>query len=146
VGPEGGAVTVTTEDVLHGFLTAVESRDCDAVAACFTEDARYANVPHPPVIGADGIRALFARILPRCERVRWDLVTSAFEGRRAWLERVDRFWIEGREYAIECNGVFTVDDAGTRLAEVRDYVDLATWRNRLGGVLDAQSDAPGIRG
>lgn len=130
---------MSTETVLRGFLDAVESRDCDAVARCFTDDARYANVPHPPVVGPDGVRGLFARILPRCERVRWDVVTSAYDGPRAWLERVDRFWIQAREYAIECNGVFTVDPTGSRLTEVRDYVHLATWRDRLGGVLDLEA-------
>ena len=139
---------MSTRGVVRGFLDAVESRDCDAVAACFTEAARYANVPHPPVVGPAGVRALFARILPRCESVRWDVVTSAYDGPRAWLERVDRFWIQGREYAIECNGVFTVDATGTRLAEVRDYVDLATWRDRLGGVLDPEpgDQEPGALG
>jgi ketosteroid isomerase-like protein len=118
------------------FLAAVESGDPDAVAGCFTDDARYANVPHPPAVGPAAIRALFARVLDRCERVRWDVVSAASDGDRAWLERVDRFWIDGREYAIECNGVYTVDPARGQLAEVRDYVDLATWRERLGDVLD----------
>jgi limonene-1,2-epoxide hydrolase len=63
------------------------------------------------------------------------VVSSAYDGDRAWLERVDRFWIDGREYAIECNGVYAVDPASGLLDEVRDYVDLATWRQRLGDVL-----------
>ena len=67
--------------------------------------------------------------------MRWDVVTSAYDGDRAWLERVDRFWIDGQEYAIECNGVYTVDPASGLLDEVRDYVDLATWRQRLGDAL-----------
>lgn len=125
----------TTRAVVARFLAAVESGDCDAVAACFTEGARYANVPHPPAVGRAGIRQMFAPILGRAERVRWDVVTSAYDGETAWLERVDRFWIDGREYAIECNGVYTVDPARALLAEVRDYVDLATWRHRLGDVL-----------
>ncbi len=125
---------MTTREVVARFLAAVHDRDCDAVAGCFTADARYANVPHPPAVGPAAIRAVFARILPRCERVHWEIVSAAYDGQRAWLERVDRFWIGGREYAIECNGVYVV--AGPRLAEVRDYVDLATWRARLGGVLD----------
>lgn len=129
----GSTVRVATDRL----LAAVASRDCDGVAACFTADARYANVPHPPAMGPTAIRAVFARILPRCERVDWEVVSAAYVGPRAWLERVDRFWIDGRVYAIECNGVFTVDrDLGT-LREVRDYVDLATWRARLGTVLDA---------
>jgi limonene-1,2-epoxide hydrolase len=117
------------------FLAAVESCDADAVAECFTERASYANVPHPPAVGRTAIRAMFAPILGRSERVRWDVVSSAYDGDRAWLERVDRFWIDGREYAIECNGVYAVDPASGLLEEVRDYVDLATWRQRLGDVL-----------
>jgi len=131
---------VTTRAVVRRFLDAVESRDCDAVAACFTHDARYANVPHPPAVGPAAIRAVFARILPRCDRVQWDVVSSAYEGDTAWLERVDRFWIDGREYAIECNGVYRVDPGSARLAEVRDYVDLGVWRQRLGDVLERGSD------
>jgi limonene-1,2-epoxide hydrolase len=121
------------------FLHAVESGDLDAVAGCFTDRARYANVPHPPAVGPDAIRAMFAPILRRAERIRWDVVSSAYDGDRAWLERVDRFWINGREYAIECNGVYTVDHGSGLLAEVRDYVDLATWQQRLGDVLNRSS-------
>ena len=132
---------MSTRAVVRRFLQAVEGRDCDAVAGCFTPDARYANVPHPPAVGPAEIRAVFARILPRCERVRWDVLTSAYDGDLAWLERVDRFWIGGREYAIECNGVYRVDPLRGQLAEVRDYVDLGVWRERLGGVLDAPGPA-----
>lgn len=132
---------MTAEKIVRRFLDAVETRDCDAVACCFTITARYANVPHPPAGGPAAIRAVFARILPRCERVEWEVVSSAYADRQAWLERVDRFWIDGREYAIECNGVYTVDLSAQLLSEVRDYVDLATWQRRLAGVLDTPAGA-----
>ena len=71
------------------------------------------------------------RILDRSDEVRWDIVTEAYAPHRAWLERVDRFRIDGTEYAVRCNGVFEVDtDAGV-ITEVRDYVDLGEWRGRL---------------
>ena len=124
-----------TRDAVQRFLAAVESGDCHAVATCFAEDGRYANVPRPAAVGRAAIRAMFEPILSRSERVRWDVVSSAYGDGTAWLERVDRFWIGGREYAIECNGVFVVDPARGLLTEVRDYVDLATWRERLGDVL-----------
>ena len=141
VGAPGGAGAVTdpaaaTRAAVRRFLAAVESGDSDAVAGCFSEGASYANVPHPPAVGRDAIRAVFARILPRCERIRWDLVSSAYDDGTAWLERVDRFWMDGRVYEIECNGVYTVDPQVGLITEVRDYVDLATWRDRLGDVLD----------
>ncbi len=124
-----------TRAVVRRFLAAVESGRCDTVAACFAEDARYANVPRPAAAGRAAIRAMFEPILSRSQRVRWDVVGSAYAGGTAWLERVDRFWIDGREYAIECNGVFVVDPGRGLITEVRDYVDLATWHARLGDVL-----------
>ena len=116
------------------FLAAVESRDPVAVAACFTEEASYRNVPHEPAIGRSGIEQLFRPILSRSERVVWDIVSSAYSADTAWLERVDRFWIDGVEYRIECNGVARVDLPTGLLAEFRDYVDLGVWRQRLEGV------------
>jgi len=117
------------------FLEAVASRDLDRVTACFTADATWANVPHPIAVGSGAIRAMFAPILGRSERVEWEIVSAAYQDRLAWLERVDRFWIDGEEYWVECNGVFVVADDGERLREVRDYVDLTPWRARLTGVL-----------
>ena len=113
------------------LLAAVRTLDPAEVAACFTEDATYRNMPHEPAVGRGGVEALFAPILGRCERVVWDLVSAAYDGDTAWLERVDRFWIGGREYRIECNGVLRADPAGGLIAEFRDYVDLGVWRARL---------------
>ena len=116
---------------IHRFLDAVERRELPAIGRCFGPRSHYANVPHPPAIGPDQITAMFAPILSRAERVRWDVVTSCYDGHRAFLERVDRFWIDGVEYAIECNGVYEVDLESEVIAEVRDYVDLGLWRERL---------------
>lgn len=116
---------------IHEFLAAVEARDLPAVGRCFTPGARYANVPHPPTVGSDAIVALLEPLLTRATRVRWDVVASCYGERRAFLERVDRFWIDGTEYAVECNGVYEVDLELGAIAEVRDYVDLGPWRARL---------------
>lgn len=116
------------------FLAAVESRDPAAVAACFTASATYRNMPHEPAAGRAGIEAMFRPILSRSERVVWDIVSAAYGADTAWLERVDRFWIDGVEYRIECNGVARVDPGTGLIAEFRDYVDLGLWRQRLAGV------------
>lgn len=117
--------------VVRTFLAAVAARDVDAVLRCFAVDASWQNVPHEPAVGHDGIRAMLEPVLARSSRVRWDVVTEAYTGDRAWLERVDRFWIDGTEYAVQCNGVLDFDpDAGVVTA-LRDYVDLGEWRQRV---------------
>ena len=122
---------------VDAFFAAIETLNPEQVAACFTPTARYSNMPHAPAVGRDEIAAMFAPILNRCERARWDVVSRADVGYRAHVERVDRFWIGGREYAIECHGVYLIDAESGLIGEVRDYVDLSLWRDRLGGVLAA---------
>ncbi|MCD2187910.1 nuclear transport factor 2 family protein [Actinomycetospora soli] len=122
---------MTMPPALARFLAAVEARDASAASACFADGAPYANVPHPPVVGPDGVRDMLAPVLDRSEHVRWEIVTSALTERRCFLERVDRFVIDGREYAVACTAVVEIDPAADRITAFRDYVDLGEWRARL---------------
>lgn len=120
--------------VVRALLRAVAARDPDAVLRCFSPAATWQNVPHPAVTGHDGIRAMLSPILARSSRVQWDVVTEAYRDDRAWLERVDRFWIDGIEYAARCNGVLEFDASSGVITEFRDYVDLGEWRARIAEV------------
>ncbi|GEL26316.1 hypothetical protein PSU4_52700 [Pseudonocardia sulfidoxydans NBRC 16205] len=126
---------MSSREIVERFLAAVGAGDPDAAAACFAPDATYANMPHPPAVGPSQIKALLAPILNRAEYVEWEIVTASYAPTRAWLERVDRFRIDGREYAIECNGVVEIDPVSGLITAFRDYVDLGVWRARLGDVL-----------
>lgn len=118
-------------DLAHSMLEAVESRDVEAFLGYFSAEATWQNVPHPEVVGHGGIRAMLGPILERSEKVRWDVVSEAYAEHRAWLERVDRFWIDGQEYAARCNGVIEFDPETGLITEFRDYVDLGEWRSRI---------------
>ena len=123
------------KDILRTFFSAVESRDLDAIKRCFSEDARYSNVPHDPAVGRAAIGELFRPIVTRSERIEWQIVSSAYTEQRAHVERLDCFWIDGRRYAVACHGVALVDTAHGVITEFRDYVDLGPWREALGDVL-----------
>ena len=133
-GTSGTGVPIDARVAAERFLAAVEARDARAAGACFAPDAEYANVPHPPVRGPAGVEGMLAPILDRSERVRWEIVTASYTQRRAWLERVDRFVVDGQEYAVACNGVLEVDHTGL-ISAFRDYVDLGPWRELIGPVL-----------
>jgi limonene-1,2-epoxide hydrolase len=115
--------------VILKFLRALEARDADAVGACFAENASYhLLVPKPPVTGKAAILGVFETLLSETTAVRWDLVSHAVAGDRVFLERVDRFWYDGKEASIECLGVFEL--SGGLIETVRDYADHSTWRER----------------
>ena len=118
-------------EIFETFLISLESCDIDRILQSFTEQSSWQNVPHVPAVGLSEIRAAFESIVQRSSRIQWDVVSSAFEGSRGWVERVDRFWIDGIEYAVRCNGVFDFDVESSSILSVRDYVDLGEWRSRL---------------
>jgi limonene-1,2-epoxide hydrolase len=117
------------------FFAAIEARDVALAAACFAPGAPYQNVPHPPALGPAGVAGLLGPIVDRSQQVRWDIVSEAYVPGRAHLERVDRFWIDGTEYAVACHAVVEVDEEAGLITAFRDYVDLAPWRAQILGVL-----------
>ena len=129
-----------SEPVVRALLAAIESRDVRAIEDALSPRATWQNVPHPPAVGRDAVVRLLGDIVAWSDAVRWDVVSASFGPDTAWLERVDRFVIEGVEHAVRCNGVFTVADGV--VADVRDYVDLGEWRARVGPALTAMADRP----
>ena len=85
---------------------------------------------------------MLARVVTLCERVEWEVVSEAYSGDRAWLERVDRFWIDGECHSVCCNGVVTVDRRRGLVRSFRDYVDLGEWRERIAPVLERRAGDP----
>lgn len=125
----------STRTAVTALLDAIESRDLRAIHRALNPDATWQNVPHPPMLGREAVVAFLAGILTWADEVRWDIVSASYDGRRAWLERLDRFCLDGEWHEVSCNGVIDVDDAGL-VREVRDYVDLGEWRGRVQPVLE----------
>ena len=127
------AVTLSTHTTLDAFWAALASRDLRRIEDLLAPEVTWRNMPHPPAVGRRAVMELLAAIITWSDEVRWDVVSASYDGGRAWVERVDRFVLDGTEHYVECNGVFTVDQG--RICEVRDYVDLGEWRSRVATTL-----------
>lgn len=125
----------TAQAAVTDLLRVLESRDLRAVGRALSPEASWQNVPHPVVVSREHVVAFLSGILTWADEVRWEIVSASYEERRAWLERVDRFRFDGEWIDVRCNGVIEVDDAGL-VTDVRDYVDLGEWRERVQPVLD----------
>jgi len=128
---------VTTREAINNLLAAIESRDLRAVRQALHPAARWQNVPHPASEGRDAVIRLLGGILTWSDSVRWDVHRFFVSGTSASVERLDRFWLRGNEYAVACHGVFSVDADTGLVISVRDYVDLGEWRGRVNPVLAA---------
>jgi limonene-1,2-epoxide hydrolase len=114
---------------IAGFLAAINERDVEAVGRYLTEDIVYhLIVPLPPVSGLTNVLAALGSSITEADRVSWEVTGWARSGDQVFVERIDRFWFGAGEAAIECTGVFELRD--DKIAVVRDYADLGTWRAR----------------
>jgi limonene-1,2-epoxide hydrolase len=128
--------------IVRRFLDAVESRDLERVAACLADEVTWQNVPHPVKSGRGDVVGMLDGFVSLCERVEWEIVSAAYEGDTAWLERIDHFWIDGTCHSVCCNGVVAVDRKRGLVLSVRDYVDLGEWRARTRPVLERRAGEP----
>ncbi|WP_216892247.1 nuclear transport factor 2 family protein [Nocardia alni] len=114
---------------IAGFLDAINNRDAEGAGKYFTDDISYhLLMPHPAIVGREAVVDALRGAITEAERVQWDVVTFAATADTALVERLDRFWFRGTEVAIECTGVFELADG--KIAAIRDYADMNTWRER----------------
>src|SRR5262245_52196420 len=104
--------------------------DAAAIAALFTDDAVYINVPFPgenvggaavaAVLMSPALRERIARIEPR-------IISSVAQGNLAIVERVERFIPKDAE-PFELPVVGVVEVRGGKISAWRDYFDAGQWR------------------
>jgi limonene-1,2-epoxide hydrolase len=87
---------------------------------------------------------MLAPILTWSDRVEWEVVEMHAGINVTMVERIDRFWIDGDEYAVRCNGVFGVDTGAGVVTSVRDYVDLEEWRDRITPIYERMASRSSI--
>ena len=102
-------MTTTARDWLEGYKMAWESRDPDAAAALFTEDARYREQPFE---GADGVRNYWADVTATQSDVSFRYGTPIVVGDQTVAE----WWVTMKNGGVDVTlaGVFLLrfDDAG----------------------------------
>src|SRR5690606_25695019 len=85
--PIGGSMAMTIDTWLKGYRRAWESRDPDAAAALFTEDATYREEPYAePFLGRTGVRDYWTRVTATQEDVEFRSGTPVVDGDRAAVE------------------------------------------------------------
>ena len=111
-----------------------------ALAAFFTDDAVYHNVPFAPVIGKEAIEkniASFIRpgkaaapgVVP-VESIDFRIINIAANGPVVMTERVDVFKLPNKSFELPVMGAFEVRDG--KIKAWRDYFDVNQFTSRVG--------------
>jgi limonene-1,2-epoxide hydrolase len=111
------------------------------LAAFFTDDAVYHNIPMAPVIGRKAIAnniASFIRpgkaaapgIVP-VESIDFRIINIAANGPVVMTERVDVFTLAGKSFELPVMGTFEVKNG--KISAWRDYFDINQFTSRMNG-------------
>src|SRR6478752_10535663 len=95
------------------------------LAAFFTEDAVYHNIPQEPVTGRQNIANTIASFLrpgpPGIESIDFRVINIAANGPVVMTERVDTFTVSDRSFELQVMGIFEITDG--KINAWRDYFD-----------------------
>ncbi len=108
---------------------AVPKPDGATIAAYFTEDALYHNIPMEPIKGAPAIGKMLGAMGDTMQSQGWEVLHQVAQGNVVMNERVDRFKMGDKTVAIRVCGVFVLK--ADKIAEWRDYFDLAEFQNQM---------------
>jgi limonene-1,2-epoxide hydrolase len=122
-------------EVVRGFCAAWSANaPVEELAAFFTDDAEYHNIPLEPVHGRAAIAENIAEFLrpgsPGITAIDFQVKHIAAHGPVVMTERVDVFSLPDRTFELPVMGIFELTDG--RIRAWRDYFDLGQFTARMG--------------
>lgn len=121
------------ETVVREFIAAWSNLDPVELAAYFTSDGVYHNIPSNPVSGRENIQNFIAGFIRPWQETEWVIVSLATYGDTVIVERVDKTVVANQPVDLPVVGVFEMADG--KIKEWRDYFDLATYVDQLNAAL-----------
>ena len=104
------------------------------LAAFFTDDAVYHNIPQAPVTGREAIASLIDSFIrpgpPGIESIEFRVINIAANGPVVMTERVDTFKVADRSFELQVMGTFEITDG--KINAWRDYFDMNQFTSRMG--------------
>jgi limonene-1,2-epoxide hydrolase len=100
------------------------------LAAFFTDDAVYHNIPLAPVTGRDEIASTIASFTTGVEGIEFRVINIAGDGPLVMTERVDVFKLPDKAIELPVMGTFEVRDG--KIAAWRDYFDMNQFTSQMG--------------
>ena len=119
----------TNERVIRDFVAAWTRLDAKEIAAYFSDDGVYHNIPMAPISGRANVEALIAGFIGSWTRTHWDLLHVLCAGNVVIAERVDHITAGAKSVDLPVVGVFELE--GGKIKRWRDYFDMATYQRAM---------------
>ncbi len=115
--------------LIEDFCAAWSRLDPAELAAYFTDDGVYHNMPAAAVTGRQEIEAFIRAFAGSWTTTDWEIRTLAETRTAVIAERIDHTQAGDKTVDLPCTGVFEIRDG--KIACWRDYFDLTTYLNAM---------------
>jgi limonene-1,2-epoxide hydrolase len=119
----------TPIEVVRRFCAAWSNVEPDDIAAFFTDDAVYHNIPMDPITGRDTIKTFIAGFAGGAEQIDFRVRNIVADGDVVLTERVDVFVLPNGKVELPVMGTFEVRDG--KIAAWRDYFDMNQFMDQM---------------
>ena len=120
----------STEEVRRFCGAWSDGKSAPELAAFFTDDAVYHNIPLAPVTGREDIATTIASFTAGVEGIEFRVLNLVGDGPVVMTERVDVFKLPDKSIALPVMGTFEVRDG--KIAAWRDYFDMNQFTSQMG--------------
>lgn len=117
-------------EIVQSFYKAWAAGDLDRSLAYCTDDIVWDNVPLKLFEGKERVRGFLEKFANGMSNTRYDIRNHLEDGDLLMVEGVEKYDKDGHSVAVPYMALFTFRDS--RIAEMRDYFDLATVERQLG--------------
>jgi limonene-1,2-epoxide hydrolase len=115
--------------IVREFVEKWSGLNASELAAYFTEDGTYYNIPAQPVTGRQNIEQFIAGFSANWTETQWDILNIAGEGDLVFCERMDRTKTKSGNVDLPCLGVFEMQNGKIHIW--RDYFDMNTFTSAM---------------
>jgi limonene-1,2-epoxide hydrolase len=118
-------MTHSADELVTEFCEKWSAPDPEELAAFFTENGVYHNIPMDPVQGREGIKAFIAGFLAGFDGIDFQVHRQVSAGDLVMNERTDVMRRkDGEPIRLPVTGVFEIENG--QIKAWRDYFDMAT--------------------
>lgn len=121
-------MTSNTETIRE-FIASWSDLDAPKLAAYFTDDGTYHNMPAKPVSGRANVEKFIAGFLATWTETTWDILNIVEHGDVVICERLDRTKTTNGNVDLPCVGVFEMQQG--KIHVWRDYFDMSTFMSAM---------------
>ena len=115
-------MTITPDALVTRFCAAWTRMDADELAAYFTDDGVYHNIPMAAAEGKAAVHEMLSGMKTMIASIRFEVHRQIAQGNVVMNERTDHIEMGGKTIALPVVGVFEIE--GDKIRAWRDYFDM----------------------